>query len=143
MLSWEFSVIINCGISAPGHIREVVDEVNAIDKSFPFQLIPTLQLKGAKIYHIHMAMHTGTCAYDASLTREYQKDLSTVARKYEVIDQLKCKKSTLNKNGKKGNIMFKMMLMLCTKMLKCFIILTSFHHFHFVVHTQNHMVSEG
>ena len=51
MLSQAFSVIIDRGISAPRHIREVVDEL---------QLIPTVQLPGAKGYHTQVIMHTGT-----------------------------------------------------------------------------------
>ena len=50
MLSQAFSVIIYRGISAPGYVREVVDGVNAIYKSFIFQLMSTVQLEGTKGY---------------------------------------------------------------------------------------------
>ena len=51
------------------------------------------------------------------------------------------KKGQVNESGKKDNIMFRRMLMFPTKMLRCFVIKTSFHHFHFVFYTQKHMVS--
>ena len=51
MLSQAFSVIIDRGISAPRHRIEVFDEL---------QLIPTVQLPGAKGYYTQVIMHTGT-----------------------------------------------------------------------------------
>ena len=51
ILSQAFSVIIDRGISAPRHRIEVFDEL---------QLIPTVQLPGAKGYHTQVIMHTGT-----------------------------------------------------------------------------------
>ena len=53
------------------------------------------------------------------------------------------KKGQVNESEKKVNIMFRRILVLRTKMLICFVIKTSLHHLHFVVHTQNHMVSES
>ena len=87
MLSQAFSVIIDCGISALGHGREVLDRINVIDKSVLFQLISTVQLPGKKGYDTRMIMQTGTHTPGVSLSSEFQKHLSTVARKYGGIDQ--------------------------------------------------------
>ena len=36
--------MIDRGISAPGHVKEVVDGLNAIDKRYIYQLMPNVQL---------------------------------------------------------------------------------------------------
>ena len=87
MLSKAFSVIIDHGISARGHDREVLDGLNAIEKRFLFQLLSTVKLTGAKGYDTQMVMHTGTRASDVSLDSKFQKHLSTAARKHGVIEQ--------------------------------------------------------
>ena len=46
-----------------------------------------MQLPGKKVYDTQMFMHTGTCTSDVSLASEFQKHLSTAARKHGVIDQ--------------------------------------------------------
>ena len=38
------SIIIDWGISAPGHGKEVVDGLNSIDKCYMYQLISNVQL---------------------------------------------------------------------------------------------------
>ena len=103
----------------------------------------TVKLPGERGYDTHMVMQTGTHTYDVSLTREFKKHLSNAACKHGVISQEKYKKWQVNGSGKKDNIMFRSMLMFHTNMLRCFVIQTNFHHCHFVVHTQNYMVSEG
>ena len=70
-----------------------------------------MQLPGKKVYDTQMFMHTGTCTSDVSLASEFQKHLSTAARKHGVIDQGKYKNGQVNKSGNKGNIMFRMVLM--------------------------------
>ena len=67
--SQDFSVIIDRGISAPGHAREVVDGLKVIDKRFIYQLMSTVQLSGAKSYETKMVMHTRTRTYDVSLDK--------------------------------------------------------------------------
>ena len=69
MLSQAFSVIIDHGISAPGHGREVVDSLNAIEKVFLFQLISTVQLPVEKGYDAQMVIHTGTRTSSVILAR--------------------------------------------------------------------------
>ena len=70
MLSHEFYVIIECGIIATGHGIELLYGLNAIEKRFLFQLMPTLKLLGAKGYYTHLVMHTGTRTSDINLDRE-------------------------------------------------------------------------
>ena len=49
VLSQRHSIIFYRGISAPGHGKEVVDGLNAIDKRYIYQLMSTVQLTGSKI----------------------------------------------------------------------------------------------
>ena len=87
MLSQAFFVIIDYGISVPGHGIELVDGINDIYKRFLFQSISTFQLPGKKGYDTRMIMQTGTHTPGVSLSSEFQKHLSTVARKHGGIDQ--------------------------------------------------------
>ena len=43
-----YSIIIDQGISAPGHGKEVVYGLNDIDKHYIYQLISNVQLPGSK-----------------------------------------------------------------------------------------------
>ena len=45
-----YYIIIDIVISAPGHGKEVVDGLNAVDKRYIYQLIPTVQLPGSNIF---------------------------------------------------------------------------------------------
>ena len=44
VMSQTYSVIIDCGISAHGHGKEVVDGINAVDKRYIYQLISKVKL---------------------------------------------------------------------------------------------------
>ena len=46
VISQTYSLIINWGISAPGHGKEVVDGLNAVDKRYIYQLMSKVQLTG-------------------------------------------------------------------------------------------------
>ena len=81
-----------------------------------------LKFLGAKIYDTQIFMHTRTLTSDVSLTLETPKHLSNTAHKHGLIAQRKYKKIQVNKIGHKGNFMFRRMLMLCRKMLRCFLI---------------------
>ena len=59
VMSHCYSVIIDRGISTPGHGKEVVDELNAIDKRYIYQLISNVQLPGLNGFDSQMQMHTG------------------------------------------------------------------------------------
>ena len=50
ILSQSFNKIIDRGISVPGHVREVVDDLNDTNKSFIFYLMDTVQLPGGKCF---------------------------------------------------------------------------------------------
>ena len=84
-----YSIIIDRGISAPGHGEEVVDGLNAVDKRYIYKFVSTLQLPGSKIFDSHVIIHTGTQKYGVSLAREFQQHLTKKLRKNCVIDQVK------------------------------------------------------
>ena len=69
MLSQYFYEIIYCGVSLPGHEREVVDGLNATEKRFLSHLIVTLKLPGAKLYETHMVIQYETSTADVILAR--------------------------------------------------------------------------
>ena len=64
-----YSVIIDRGISAPGHSKEVVDGLNAIDKGYIYQLISNVQLNGPNIFYSQIKIHTGNQNNDVSLSK--------------------------------------------------------------------------
>ena len=47
VISQTYSLIIDRGISAPGHEKEVVDGHNAVDKRYIYQLMSKVQLPGS------------------------------------------------------------------------------------------------
>ena len=55
-----YSIIIDRGISSPVHGKEVVDGLNAVDKSYIYQFMCTVQLPGSIIFDSQIQMHTGT-----------------------------------------------------------------------------------
>ena len=61
------SIIIDRGISANGHGKEVVDGLNAVDKRYIYQLMSKVQLPGSVIFYSQIKMHTGTEKKDVSL----------------------------------------------------------------------------
>ena len=87
-----YSIIIYWGISAPGHVKEVVDGLNDFDKRYIYQLISTVKLPGSKIFDSQIQIHTGTQKYDVSLAKEFQEHVTKKHRKDGVIDQEKFKK---------------------------------------------------
>ena len=82
-----YSIIIDRGISAPGHGKEVVDGLNAFHKRYIYQLISNVQLPGSNIFDSQMQMHTGNQKYDVSLAKEFQHHLTKEHRKNGVFDQ--------------------------------------------------------
>ena len=75
VMSHCYSIIIYWGISAPGHDKEVVDVINAVDKRSIYQLMSTIRLPGSNIFDSQIQMHTGTQKYDASLAKEFQEHI--------------------------------------------------------------------
>ena len=87
VLSQRHSIIFDCGISAPGHVKEVVGGLNSIDKRYMYQLMYTVQLPGSKIFGKKIIVHSWTPKKDVSLAKEFQKYLSKDDRKNGVTDQ--------------------------------------------------------
>ena len=62
-----YLVIIDLGISAPGHGKQVVDGLNAVDKHYIYQLMSNVQLLVSNRFDSHMQMHTDNQIDDVSL----------------------------------------------------------------------------
>ena len=69
VMSQCYSVIIDCGISAPGHGKEVVNGLNSIGKCYIYQLISNVQLPGSTLYDSQILMHYCTQKNDVSLAK--------------------------------------------------------------------------
>ena len=67
VMSQTYSLIIDRGISAPRHGKEVVDGLNAVDKRYIYQLMSKFQLPGSIRFDSQIKIHTGTEKKDASL----------------------------------------------------------------------------
>ena len=87
VMSQCYAVIIDRGISAPGHGKEVFDGINAIEKRYIYQLMSNFQLPGSKTFDSQIIMHYFTQNNDVSLAKKFQKHLSKEHRKHGVIDQ--------------------------------------------------------
>ena len=55
-----YSIIIDRGISAPCHSKEVVDGLNDVDKGYICQLMSTVQLPVSTRFDSQIQMYTGT-----------------------------------------------------------------------------------
>ena len=71
-----FSVIIDKGISAPGHGKEVVDGINDVDKCYIYQLMSNVQLPGSKRFDPQMQMETDNQKNYVSLANEFQQHMT-------------------------------------------------------------------
>ena len=89
MMTQAFYVIIERGIIATGHGREVLYSLNATGKRFILKLTLTMKLPGEKGYETQMVIHTGIRTSDVSLAKEFQKHLLHVALKHGVIDKVR------------------------------------------------------
>ena len=76
--------------------------------------MPTVQLPGSNIFDSQMQMNTGNQNNDVSLAKEFQQNLTKEHLKNGVIDQ--GKNNSWRENGQADSIMFKIMLILHTKM---------------------------
>ena len=47
VMSQTYSIIIDRGIISPEHGKEMVDEINSIDKRYKYQLMSKVQLPGS------------------------------------------------------------------------------------------------
>ena len=69
VISQCYSVIIDRGISAPGHGKELVYVLNDVDKRCIYQLMSTVQLCGSNRFDYQMQMHTSNQKDDVSLSK--------------------------------------------------------------------------
>ena len=60
VMSQTYSIIIDRGISAPGHGKELVYGLNAVDKCYIYQLMSKVQLPGSVRFDSQIKIHTGT-----------------------------------------------------------------------------------
>ena len=60
VMSQTYSIIIDWGISAPGHGKEVVDGINDVDKRYIYKLMSRVQIPGSIRFDSQIKMHTGT-----------------------------------------------------------------------------------
>ena len=60
------------GISTPGHGKEVVDGLNAVDKRYIYQLMSKVQLPGSVRFDSQIKIYTGTENKDVSLAHEFK-----------------------------------------------------------------------
>ena len=66
-MSQAFNIIIELGIIAPGHGREVVYGINATDKRFIFHLMDTVELNESQSFDTQIEIDTTTHSDDVSL----------------------------------------------------------------------------
>ena len=115
-MSQNYSIRVNRGISAPGHGKEVVDGLNAVDKRYIHQLMSKAQIPGSVRFDSQIKMHTRTENKYVSLAREFKDHLEGEHRKNGVIDQGKSRKRYMNRNWQKESIMFSIMRIFNSKM---------------------------
>ena len=138
MFSHAFNIIIDCGISALGYVREVLDGFNAIVIFFIFHLMAALKLPGSQWFDTKITIQTTTHHSYAILENNFKRTC-LMNHTYMVLLIIGNTKSSSRKRGEKESITCKNMKTLSTKMIKC-ILQTNFLYFYFVVHTTNHMV---
>ena len=95
-MSQTYSIIIDRGISAPVHGKEVVDGLNAVDKRYIYQLMSKVQIPGSIRFDSQIKIHTGTENKYVSLAQEFKDHLESEHRQNGAIDQ-----------GKSGKIFMK------------------------------------
>ena len=86
-MSKNYSIIIDRGISAPGHEKEVVDGLNSVDTRYIYQLMSKIQLPGSVIFDSQIKMHTVTENKDVCLAKGFKDHLEGEHRQNGVIDQ--------------------------------------------------------
>ena len=75
VMSQCYSVIIDCGISAHVHGKEVVDGLNDIGKRYIYQFMSNVQLPVSKTFDSQILMHYRIQNNDVSLAKETQKKI--------------------------------------------------------------------
>ena len=98
VMSQTYSIIIDRGISATGHWKEVVDGLNYVDKHYIYQLMCKVKLHGSVRFDSQIKIHTGTENKDVSLAKEFKDHLGGEHRQNGVIDQGKSRKRFTKEN---------------------------------------------
>ena len=70
VMSQTYSIIVDRGISASGHRKEVVDGLNDVDKRYIYKLMSKVQLPGSVRFDLQIKIHTVTEKKDVSLTSQ-------------------------------------------------------------------------
>ena len=81
VISQTYSLIIDRGISAPVHGKDVVGGRNAVDKRYIYQLMSKVQLPRSIRFDSQIKIHTGTEKKDVSLARKFKDHLEGEHRK--------------------------------------------------------------
>ena len=92
VMSQTYSIIIDRGISAPGHGKEVVDGLNDVDKRYIYQLMSKVQFPESVIFDSQIQIHNFTENKDLSLAKEFKDNLEKEHRQNGAIDQGKSRK---------------------------------------------------
>ena len=74
VMSKTYFIIIDRGIIAPEHGKEVADGLNSVDDRYIYQLMSKVQLPGSGSFDSQIKMHTGTENKDVSLAKEIKYD---------------------------------------------------------------------
>ena len=142
VMSQYYSVIIYWGISAHGHGKEVVDVINTIDKRYINRLMSNVQLPVSKTFDSKIIMHYFTQKVMSVWIKNPKNIHLRRVLNMESSIRENIEKKPVKENGQTENIMFRIMLMLHTKMWKWIVIQTNYQHYHFVVHIQS-LVEQG
>ena len=72
-----YLIILDRGISAPEHVKQVVDGINDIDKIniYIYQLMSNVQLPESKTFYSQILMHSCTSKNGVSMAEQFQKHL--------------------------------------------------------------------
>ena len=108
VMSQTYSIIIDRGITAPGHGKKVVDRLNTVDKQYIYQLMSKLQLPGSVRFDSQIKMHTGTENKDVSSAKEFKDHLEEEHRQNGAIDQGESRKGFMERKWTES-IMFRRM----------------------------------
>ena len=81
------SIIIDRGIRAPGHGKEVVYGLNVVDRRYIYQLMSNVTFTGSNRFDSKMKMHTGNQKYAVSLAKKFQHHMTKEHHKNGVIYQ--------------------------------------------------------
>ena len=110
------SIIFDWGIIAPGHFKEVVDGLNAIGNRYIYQLMSTFQLPGSKIFEEQILMHSYTQKSMSVWIKNPKTIYLMMIVNMDSLIRRKTEKEPVKENLQTESIMFRIMMMLHTKM---------------------------